>query len=68
MNVRAQVSIPGQVHRLPHVQHRLQKHLDRSPGHRVHVVEQRRNQTGHRLSDPVGRQEKYKGGWERGFD
>ena len=33
---------------------RLQEHLDRPQGRRVHVVEQRRDQARHRLSDAVG--------------
>jgi nitrate reductase beta subunit len=53
------------MHRLSHVQYRLQEHLDRSQRHRVHVVEQRGDQARHRLSHAWEDQEKYKGGWEK---
>ena len=45
---------PRQVHRLPHLQRRLQEPVDRPARHRVHVVEQRRDEARHRLPDAVG--------------
>ena len=45
---------PRQVHRVSHLQRRLQEPVDRPQGRRVHVVEQRRDQARHRLSDRVG--------------
>ena len=45
---------PRQVHRVPHVQRRLQERVDRPPRRRIHVVEQRRDQARHRLSDALG--------------
>ena len=57
MDVRAQVVVgvpPRQVHRVPHLQRRLQEPVDRPAGRRVHVVEQRRDQARHRLPGPLG--------------
>ena len=68
MDVRAQLADglpPRQVHRLPHLQRRLQERVDRPPRRRVHVVEQRRDQARHRLPDAAGRtRSSYKGGWD----
>jgi nitrate reductase / nitrite oxidoreductase, alpha subunit len=45
---------PRQVPRLPHLQRGLQERMDRPPGRRVHVVEQRRDEARHRVSHAVG--------------
>ena len=45
---------PRQVHRVPHLQRRLQERVDRPPRRRIHVVEQRRDQARHRLPDALG--------------
>ena len=53
MNVRSQVSMVFHLDKCigcHTCSHRLQEHLDRPQGRRVHVVEQRRDQTRHRLS------------------
>ena len=39
---------------MPHVQRRLQERVDRSQRRGIHVVEQRRDQARHWLSDEVG--------------
>ena len=45
---------PGQVHRLPHLQRDLQERLDQPPRRRIRLVQQRRDQTRHRLPQGVG--------------
>ena len=45
---------PRQVHRLPHLLGHLQERLDQPAGHGVRVVQQRRDQARHRLSEGVG--------------
>src|SRR3546814_260626 len=48
---------PRQVHRLPHLLGDLQAGLDHAGGRRVRLVQQRREQAGHRLSEGLGKPE-----------
>ena len=45
---------PRQVHRLPHLLGHLQERLDQPAGHGIRVVQQRRDQARHRLSEGMG--------------
>ena len=45
---------PRQVHRLPHLLCHLQERVDVASGHGIRVVQQRRNQARHRLSEGLG--------------
>ena len=57
MDVRAQMSMVfhlDKLHRVSHLLDRLQEHLDGPQGYGLHVVEQRRDQARHGLSDGVG--------------
>ena len=42
----------------------LQEGVDQPPGRRVHVVQQRRDQARHRLSEGLGEPGRWNGGWE----
>ena len=52
----------GEVHWLQHLHGCLQECLDEQKGHRIHVVEQCRNQTWHWLSKAVGKTRFVEGG------
>ena len=45
---------PRQVHRLPHLLRHLQERVDQPRGHGIRVVQQRRDQARHRLSQGLG--------------
>ena len=57
MKIRAQIAHgaePRQVHRVSHLLRHLQERLDQPRGHGIRVVQQRRDQARHRLSQGLG--------------
>ena len=46
---------PRQVHRVSHLQRHLQERVDQPRRHGIRVVQQRRDQAGHRLSEGLGK-------------
>ena len=68
MKIRAQIAHgaePRQVHRVPHLLGHLQERLDQPRGHGIRLVQQRRDQARHRLSQGLGEPGEWNGGWVR---
>ncbi len=53
------------MHRLSHLLGHLQERLDQPRRHGIRLVQQRRDQAGHRLPEGLGEPDQWKGGWTR---
>ena len=68
MRVMAQMAMVmnlDNVHRLPHLLGDMQTGLDQPAGHRVRVVQQRRNPPRRGIPAPTRDQDRWRGGWVR---